>query len=131
MESWGKCNEKPLPNKKAFHSELNLKEISDKEYAHAQKVWDVWVKKLSGFDERFIKNYDGNSNTGYFLEVDVEYPKNSFNCHKYLLFLAEREKSEKCEILVCNIKDKEKYVFHIRALKLALNHELIQKKVPE
>ena len=90
-----------------------------------------WVKKLSGFDECFIKNYDGNSNTGYFLEVDVEYPKNSFNCHKYLLFLAEREKNEKCEILVCNIKDKEKYVFHIRALKQALNHGLIQKRVPQ
>ena len=31
-----------------------------------------WVKKLSGFDECFIKNYDENSNTGYFLKVDVE-----------------------------------------------------------
>ena len=34
-----------------------------------------WVKKLSKFEEHFIKNYDENSDKGYFLEVDVEYPK--------------------------------------------------------
>ena len=31
-----------------------------------------WVKK---FNERFIKNYDENSDNKYFLEVNVEYPK--------------------------------------------------------
>ena len=30
---------------------------------------------LSKFDEKFIKDYDKNSDKGYFLEVDVEYPK--------------------------------------------------------
>ena len=34
-----------------------------------------WVKKLSKFNQCFIKDYDENSNRGYFLEVDVEYPK--------------------------------------------------------
>ena len=34
-----------------------------------------WVKKLSKFNESFIKNDDENSNKGYFLEVDVEYPE--------------------------------------------------------
>ena len=38
-----------------------------------------WVNNLSKFDERFIKNYDENSDKGYFLEVNVEYPKNLFN----------------------------------------------------
>ena len=28
-----------------------------------------WVKELTKFDERFIKNYDENSNKGSFLEV--------------------------------------------------------------
>ena len=51
-----------------------------------------WVKKLSKFDERFIKGYDENSNKGYFLEADVEYPKNLFNLHKDLPFLPERKK---------------------------------------
>ena len=36
-----------------------------------------WIGQISEFDERFIKNYDEDSNKGYFLEVDVEYPKSS------------------------------------------------------
>ena len=32
-------------------------------------------KNVSKFDEEFIKNYDEDSNKGYILEVDVEYPK--------------------------------------------------------
>ena len=38
-----------------------------------------WVKKLSKFDKPFIKSYDENSDKGYFVEVDVEHPKNLFN----------------------------------------------------
>ena len=53
-----------------------------------------WMEQLSEFDERFIKNYDENSDKGYIFEVDVEYPKNSFNLHKDFSFLAERKKIE-------------------------------------
>ena len=88
-----------------------------------------WIKKLSKFNEHFIKNYDENSNKGYVLEVDIEYPKKLFNLHNDLPFLAERKKIEKCKKLVCSIHDKENYVVHIRALKQALNHGLILKKV--
>ena len=35
-----------------------------------------WVKKLSKFEECFIKSYEENSGKGYFLEVDAEYQKN-------------------------------------------------------
>ena len=42
--------------------------------------------------EDFIKNYDENSDLGYFLEVDVEYAKKSFTSHKELPFLPERRK---------------------------------------
>ena len=90
-----------------------------------------WVKKLSEFDELFIKNYDENSNKGCSLEVDVEYPKNLFNLHKDPPFLSKRKKIKKCNMLVCNIYDKEHYVVYIRALKKALNHELILKKYIE
>ena len=41
-----------------------------------------WIKKLSKFNEDFIKNYDGNCNKEYILKVDVEYPKNLFSLHK-------------------------------------------------
>ena len=69
-----------------------------------------WIKSyLNLINEDFIKNYDQNSDKGYFLEVDVEYPKMQEAC--------------------CNIHNKESYVVHIRALKQALNHGLILKKV--
>ena len=61
--------------------------------------------------------------------MDVEYPKSLLNLHKDLPFLPERMKIEKCNKLVCKIQDKGKHVVHIRALKQALNHGLILKKV--
>ena len=78
---------------------------------------------------RFIKNYDGNSDMRNFLEVHVEYPKNLFSLHRDLPFLPKRKKIEKCRKLVCDFFDKKKYVVHIKALKEALNHGLILKKV--
>ena len=54
------------------------------------------------FDEDFVKSYDMDSNKGYTLEVDVEYPKNLLNLHGDRLFLAER-KQNRCKKLVCNI----------------------------
>ena len=51
-----------------------------------------WVKKISKFNERFIKSYNENSDIGYFLEVDVEYPKKLFSSQKELPFLLERKK---------------------------------------
>ena len=38
MDSWKRFNETSLPPKKYFYSELNLEDISDKDYLHAQKV---------------------------------------------------------------------------------------------
>ena len=259
MDNWGKFDETTFPPKKAFYSNLNLENISDEDYAHAQKVWEVfeiknrgeyhdlfvqsdtllladvfenfrnmcleiyeldpvyfvsapglawqaclkktevklelitdydmllmiekgirdgicqaihryakannkylknydkniesylkyldgnnlygwamsqklpvngfkWVKNLSKFNEDFMKKYDENSNTVYFLESVIEYPKTLFNSHKELPFLPERKKVEKVEKLICSIEDKEKYVIHIRPLKQALNHELKLKK---
>ena len=81
-------------------------------------------KKKSKFNEDFIKKYDEDSNTWYFLEVDIDYPKTLFDGHKDLTFLPERQKVEKVGKLICSIEDKEKYVIHITALKQALNHGL-------
>ena len=73
----------------------------------------------------FVKqNYDKNINKGYFLEVDIDYPKELFNLHKDLPFLPERKKVEKVEKLIYSMEDKKKYVIQIRALKQALNHGL-------
>ena len=102
------------------------------EWAMSQKLpvnGFKWVKSLSKFNEIFIRNYYENSDKGYFLEVDIDYPKQLFNLHKDLPFLPEREKVNKIEKLICNIEDKEKYVVHINVLKQALNHGLVLKKV--
>ena len=87
-----------------------------------------WVKNLSQF-KIFIKNYNENSDVGYFLEVDIDYQEKWFNLHKDLPFLPERKKVNRVEKLICSIEDKEKYVGHIRALKQALNHGLVLRKV--
>ena len=85
-----------------------------------------WVEDLSQFNEGFIKMFDENSNNGYFIEVDLEYPKHLFNSHKVLPYLTKKKrKIGKCKKLISNIKD----VVHIRTLKQALNHGLILKEV--
>ena len=239
MDSWEKFNETELPDKESFYSELNKEGITDEDYVHAQKVWDVfeiknlgeyrdlyvqsdaillaevyenfrdkcieiyqldpahflsapglawqaclkktgvklqlltdndmlmgyengisgemwyakandkymkknfdknilsthleyldtnnlygwtmckklpvsnftWAEDLSIFTESFIKDYDENSDTWYFLEVDIKYPKELFNKHKDLPFLPERMKINKCSKLVCTLYDKEHMLF--------------------
>ena len=88
-----------------------------------------WLEDLSKIDEDFIKKYDKDSDKGYILEVDVEYPKNLHDLHSDLPFLPERMKIVKCNKLLCNLYDKESYVVHIRSLKQALNLGPIVKNV--
>ena len=88
-----------------------------------------WVDNLTMFTEDFIKGYDEESNIGYFLFVDVEYPKTLHMLHSDLPFLPEKMKINKSTKLVCNLNDKENYPLHIVALKQALNHGLVVKKV--
>ena len=61
--------------------------------------------------------------------MDVEYPKNLFSLRSDLPFLPGRNKTKKCNKLVCNVHDKKNKVVHIRFLKQALNHGLILKNV--
>ena len=89
-----------------------------------------WVNDISGINEKFVKSYDKkNSGKGYILEVDVDYPSKLHKLHSDMPFLPERMKIDKIQKLVCNLRDKKKYVVHISILKQALNHGLKLKKV--
>ena len=84
-----------------------------------------WEEDLSTIDGDFIKNYDKDSDVGYFIEADVEYPKELHTLYSDLPFLPVSE----CKKLICNLYDTKNYVDHISSLKQALNHGLIVKKV--
>ena len=83
-----------------------------------------WITKLDKFNEDFIKNYNKDDGVGYFLDVNIEYPKNLHKMNGDLPFLPDRRKVGKIEKLVCSIEDKVKYVIHQNALKKVLNHGL-------
>ena len=56
MDSWERFNETSLPPKKSFYSELNLKDITDKDYVHAQKVWDVFeIRNLGDYHDLYVQ----------------------------------------------------------------------------
>ena len=42
IDSWEKFNETTISPKEVFYINLNLENISDEDYAHAQKVWEVF-----------------------------------------------------------------------------------------
>ena len=88
-----------------------------------------WIKDTSQFNEDFIKNYNEESDEGYFLEVDVHYLEKLYEFHNDLPFLPERMKIGKVEKLVANLHDKIEYVIHIRNLKQALNQGLVFENV--
>ena len=48
MGSWKRFKEESLPNKEYFYSELNKEHITDEDYEHAQKAWDIFNIKNMG-----------------------------------------------------------------------------------
>ena len=56
MDFWEKFNETALPSKEAFYGNLNLENISDEDYTHTQKVWDVFkIKNLGEYHDIYVK----------------------------------------------------------------------------
>ena len=81
-----------------------------------------WVEETSQFSKYFIENYNEDSDTGYFLEVDLQYPE---ELHEFIMiyhFLRERMKIKKVEKLVAILHDKKENVMDMKILKHALNH---------
>lgn len=56
ITDWDKLKEKVLPSKAAFFSKLKNVNISDEDYAHAQKIWETFkIKNLGEYMDLYIK----------------------------------------------------------------------------
>ena len=57
IDSQERFNEIILPDKKAFYSELNLEDTTDKDYAHAQKVFkELNLKNLGQCHDLYVQS---------------------------------------------------------------------------
>ena len=55
MDSWERFNETSLPPKKDFYSELTLEDISDKDYEHAQKVFNEYCTNMDNYHDLYVQ----------------------------------------------------------------------------
>ena len=57
MDSSERFHETTLPPKEGFYSNLNLEDISNQDYAHAQKVWDVFeINNLGEYHDLYVQS---------------------------------------------------------------------------
>ena len=57
IDRWEKFNETSLPDKEAFYNKLNKEGITDEDYAHAQKVWEVLeIKNLGEYRDLYLQS---------------------------------------------------------------------------
>ena len=88
-----------------------------------------WVEVRKDWSPKDVINSLVNTDRGYLLEVDVNYPKELHDYHNDLPFTCEKIKINGVEKLVPNLYDKKKYVIHIKALHQALKHGLVLEKM--
>ena len=55
MDSWERFNETSFPDKKYFYSELNLEDITDKDYSHAQKVFEEFCTDIGEYHDLYVQ----------------------------------------------------------------------------
>ena len=56
MDSWERFDETSLPDKKAFYSEINSEDITDKDQVHAQKIWEVFeINNLGKYHDLYVQ----------------------------------------------------------------------------
>ena len=57
MNNWERCNETSLPARKAFYSELNSEDITDKAYVHFQKVFkELKLRNLGDYHDLYAQS---------------------------------------------------------------------------
>ena len=95
------------------------------------------ARELKRTIDMMVRN--SNHGVGYVLEVDVKYPRELHDHHNDLPFMCKKIRvkgpagagaaSHGVEKLVPNLHDKKKCVIHVKALKQALDHGLVLKKI--
>ena len=56
MDSWERFDETSFSDKTAFYSKLNLEDITDKDYVHAQNVWEVFgINNLGEYHYLYVQ----------------------------------------------------------------------------
>ena len=73
-----------------------------------------WIKDNSQFNKNVIRNYNEESDEGYFLKADVQYFEKLYELHNDLPFLPERMKIEKVEILAVKLHEKTEYFINMK-----------------
>ena len=57
MDNWERFNETLLPNKEAFYSNLNMEDITDTDYMHANKVLKEFkIKHLGEYHDFYVQS---------------------------------------------------------------------------
>ncbi|XP_058790457.1 uncharacterized protein LOC131663808 [Phymastichus coffea] len=100
-------------------------------WAMTQSLPFEGFKWVSNVDMSNFFNISDDSDVGYILEVDLEYPQELHDEHKDLPLCPEHTKppGSKQKKLLTTLYDKERYVIHYRALKQALKYGLKLKKI--
>ena len=57
MDSMERLDEGQLPPKESFYSKLNSTDVTDEDYAHAQKVWGTFnLKNMRDYHDLYLKS---------------------------------------------------------------------------
>ena len=114
--------------------------------------YDNFKWDYSFLTDKKILNYDEDSDEGYILEVDLQYPEQLHDLHKdyplapeimsvsedmlskhqkelHYKYYGKEAKDEDTKKLILSLMDKKKYVLHISALKFYLQHGMKLKKI--
>ena len=56
MDEWDKFNEKSIPSKESFYSNLTMENINEKDYIHASNVFKTCkLNNLGGYHDLYVK----------------------------------------------------------------------------
>ena len=56
MDSWERFDENIIPPKEAFYSQLDLENITDKDYEYVKKVWEAFeIKNLGEYHDSYVR----------------------------------------------------------------------------